>query len=187
MEKRQKLMWSAAVFAALTLFACVTINIYFPAEKVESAADKIVKDIRSGNPEKTDTGQEENQSTLQRGLLKGIMLAFSPGVAWAEEATEVSNATIRALKKQMKERFQKLKPYYQKSVLEEGDDGYLSITDTDGLNLKEKRDLKILVKAENDDRKALYEEVAKALGIDPGQVDKIAEIFAKEWQKPLEE
>ena len=65
----------------------------------------------------------------------------------------------------------------------EGDDGYLSIAKTGGLGLKEKRDLTSLVRAENDDRKALYHEVAKALKIDESQTSKVAEIFAKEWQK----
>jgi uncharacterized protein YdbL (DUF1318 family) len=85
----------------------------------------------------------------------------------------------------MKARFQTLKPYYQKGALNEGGDGYLSMADTGGLNLKEKRDLNGLVDAENSDRKTLYSEVAKALKIDPDQVNRIAGIFAKEWQKPV--
>jgi uncharacterized protein YdbL (DUF1318 family) len=85
----------------------------------------------------------------------------------------------------MKARFQALKSYYQKGALNEGGDGYLSVSDTGGLNLKEKRDLNGLVDAENNNRKTLYLEVAKALKIDPGQIDRIAGIFAKEWQKPV--
>ncbi|MBW2156845.1 MAG: DUF1318 domain-containing protein [Deltaproteobacteria bacterium] len=85
----------------------------------------------------------------------------------------------------MKARFQELKAYYQKGALNEGGNGYLSAADTGRLNLKEKRDLNGLVDAENRDRKTLYAEVAKALKIDAGQIDRIAEIFAKEWQKPV--
>ena len=85
----------------------------------------------------------------------------------------------------MKARFQTLTPYYQKGALKEGDDGYLTVTDAGGLNLKEKRDLNSLVDAENSDRKTLYAEVAKALNIEPSQIGRIAEIFAKEWQKPV--
>ena len=33
-------------FTLMALAACVTINIYFPAEKVESVAGEIVNDIR---------------------------------------------------------------------------------------------------------------------------------------------
>ena len=39
--------------------------------------------------------------------------------------------------------------------------------------------------AENIDRKTLYAEVAQALKIDDSQIGRVAEIFAKEWQKPV--
>jgi len=168
------------VFAMIILFACVTINIYFPAEKVESVAGEIVNDIRGKKPDQKG-GQSKNDGTF----LPEIRIVLSLSSAWAEDVITVSNPTIRALKEKMKARFQALKPYYQKGALNEGSDGYLSVADTGGLNLKEKRDLNGLVDAENSDRKTLYQEVAKALKIDPGQIDRIAGIFAKEWQKPV--
>ena len=173
-------MWMAMVFAMIALFACVTINIYFPAEKVESVAGEIVNDIRGKKPD-----QKENQSKNDGVLLPEIRISLALSSAWAEDVTTVSNPTIRALKEKMKARFQALKPYYQKGALKEGGNGYLSVANTGDLNLKEKRDLNGLVDAENSDRRTLYSEVAKALKIDPGQVDRIAGIFAKEWQKPV--
>lgn len=180
MENKQKFFWTAVMVVSLTLFACVTINIYFPAEKVESAAGEIVDDIRGNKPP-----QEGNQSMNQQGIVHKLRLAFSSARAWAGDETTVSNPTINSLKEKMKARFPALTPYYQRGALSDGDDGYLSAVDAGGLNLKEKRDLKVLVDAENSDRKTLYAEVAKALKIDPGQIDRIAEIFAKEWKKPL--
>ena len=168
------------VFAMITLLACVTINIYFPAEKVESVAGDIVNDIRGKKPD-----QKGHQSKNDGAFLPKIRIALSFSSAWAEDVTTVSNPTIRALNEKMKARFQVLKSYYQKGALKEGDNGYLSVADTGGLNLKEKRDLNGLVDAENSNRKTLYLEVAKALKIDPGQIDRIAEIFSKEWQKPV--
>ncbi len=173
-------MWMAMVFAMIALFACVTINIYFPAEKVESVAGDIVNDIRGKKPE-----QKGGQSKNDDAFLPEIRIVLSLSSAWAQDEITVSNPTIRALKEKMKARFQALKPYYEKGALNEGGNGYLSVADTGGLNLKEKRDLNGLVDAENSDRKTLYSEVAKALKIDPGQVDRIAGIFAKEWQKPV--
>ena len=175
----------AAAVVFLSLFACVTINIYFPAEKVESVAEDIVNDVR-GNP----LPPENSRSSVSRlrnldGIVHEIKSAFSPAVAWADNETTVSNPTIRSLKEKMKSRFQALTPFYRKGALKEGDNGYLSATDAAGLNLKEKRDLKSLVDAENSDRKTLYSEVAKALKIEPGQIDQIAQIFAREWQKPI--
>jgi hypothetical protein len=180
MKMFRKPMWMAMVFVMIPLLACVTINIYFPAEKVESVAGEIVNDIRSQKPP-----QKENQSNNHEEFSFKIRLALSPACAWAEDVITVSNPTIRALKEQMKARFQALKPYYQKGALKEGSNGYLSVADTGGLNLKEKRDLNGLVDAENKNRRTLYLEVAKALKIDPGQIGRIAEIFGKEWQKPV--
>ena len=168
------------VFAMITLFACVTINIYFPAEKVESVAGDIVNDIRGKKPE-----QKGDQSKNDGAFLPEIRIVLSLSSAWAEDVITVSNPTIRALKDKMKARFQSLKPYYEKGALNEGGNGYLSVADTGVLNLKEKRDLNGLVDAENSDPRTLYSEVAKALKIDPGQIDRIAGIFAKEWQKPV--
>jgi hypothetical protein len=180
MKMFQKPMWMAMMFAMIALFACVTINIYFPAEKVESVAGDIVKDIRGKNPD-----QKGNQSKNEGAFLPQIRIVLSLSSAWAQDVTAVSNPTIRALKEKMKARFQALKPYYQKGALNEGGNGYLSVANTGGLNLKEKRDLNGLVDAENSDRKTLYSEVAKALKIDQSQTGRIAEIFAKEWQKPV--
>lgn len=174
---RLNTFWIAVMFFASTAIACVTINIYFPAEKVESVADEIVDDIRGR--EDAPPGNEEQKDSR----FMNIRLSLGPAAAWAEEATEVSNATIRALKERMKARYQQMKPFYAKGLLIEGDDGYVRLGDLGDLNLRDKRDLKNLVEAENKDRKSLYQEVAKALKIEASQVGRIGEVFAKEWQK----
>jgi uncharacterized protein YdbL (DUF1318 family) len=163
------------------LFACVTINIYFPAEKVETVAGEIVQDIRGPREGQQNQAPEKQKDSL----LRKTLLAWWAADAWAQDVTEVSNPTIRALKESMKKRFAQMKPYYQKGALKEGADGYVSVGNTGGLDLKQKRDVQALAKAENKDRKTLYAEVAKALEIDPSQTKKIAKIFAKEWQKSV--
>ncbi|RLB28349.1 MAG: DUF1318 domain-containing protein [Deltaproteobacteria bacterium] len=177
-----KPIWLLILSISLVAFACVTINIYFPAEKVESVAGEIVKDIRGKKgSEKNRPASPEKDSLLH----KTFFALCAPSIAWAEDVTTVSNPTIRALKQRMKSRYAQMKPYYQKGMLREGDDGYVSLGNTSGLGLRDKRTLKGLVSAENNDRKSLYREVAKALKIDPGQINRVAEIFAKEWQKSL--
>ncbi|NNG08195.1 MAG: DUF1318 domain-containing protein [Desulfobacteraceae bacterium] len=184
MRKHVKSTWVIIACMAIFIFACVTINIYFPAEKVESVAGDIVNDIRGPR-----SGEEEKpQGSDQNSLLQKTLLALSPSPAWAQEVTTVSNPTIRALKQRMRSRFNQMKPYYQKGTLKEGNNGYVSLGQTSGLGLKEKRDLNALVDAENRDRKTLYVEVAKALKVHPidsAQINKVAEIFAKEWQKSV--
>ena len=176
----QRTFWIATSLLSVLIFACVTINIYFPAEKVESVAGEIVNEIRDrGDEQKKPSGNEKSS------FLRKTLQAFSCSFAWADEVTSVANPTIRALKKKMKDRYTVMKPYYKKGMHKEGDNGLISLGETKGLGLKDKRDLKNLIDVENKDRKKLYQEIAKALKIEPGQINKIAEIFAKEWQKPV--
>jgi len=186
----RKYPWAAIVVASLCLVTCVTINIYFPAEKVESVAGEIVGDVRgrdakdeekSKEKKEDEKGEKKQESSLLRGFLPGL----GASLAWADEVTTVSNPTIRALKEAMKARYNEMKPYFVRGILQEGDNGYVAAKTTEGLGLKERRDLTSLVDAENRDRKKLYAEVAKALNIDPTQTNRVAEIFAKEWQKTL--
>ncbi len=181
MKRQKMILWTIMTVFMVSLFACVTINVYFPAEKVESVAGDIVDEIRGRNP----SGNDDNSRYFDDIRWK-IRKALSPSVAYAAEVTTVSNPTIRALKAKMKVRFRQLGPYYQKGgVLSEGGKGYLSVAGTAGLSLQQKRDVKSLVDAENRDRKTLYTEVAKALKIESGQISRIAKIFAKEWRKPV--
>jgi uncharacterized protein len=167
-------VWMTLMIFSLMIFACVTINIYFPAEQVESVAGEIVDEIRGQKP-----GDEKSS------LPNRTFLAFFAPVAIAAEPLTVSNPGIRMLKQQMKARYAQMKPFYQKNVLREDNNGYVSLASTAGLGLKEKRNLTSLVAAENSDRRKLYGEIAKAMKIDSSQVGRIGEVFAKEWQKPV--
>jgi len=179
MKLNKKFLWMVILSFSLLVFSCVTINIYFPAEKVESVAGEIVDEIRDRKPAEKDS----RLNNPKKSFTQAIRVALWPSSAWAQDVKDVSNPTIRALKQKMKIRYNQMKPFYQKGLLKEGNDGYVSIGGTKGLGLKQKRDLKNLVNAENKDRKTLYAEIAKALKIDGNQINKVAEIFAKEWQK----
>ena len=183
MNGLRKFLWPTVLCVMLYTFACVTVNIYFPAEQVESIAGEIVNDIRGpGGEEEKPPGKDKSS------LLQKTMLALTPSPVWAQEVTDVSNPTIRSLKERMRSRYNQMKPYYQKGMLLEGNNGYVSLGNTSGLGLKEKRDLNAFVEAENGDRKTLYVEVAKALKVHPidaAQINRVAEIFAKEWQKSV--
>ena len=173
-------VWMTLTFFSLMIFACVTINIYFPAEQVESVAGEIVDEIRGQKP----LG-EKSLNNEKSHLPNRTFFAFLAPVAIAAEPLTVSNPGIRMLKQQMKARYAQMRPFYQKGVLKEDNNGYVSLASTAGLGLKEKRNLTSLVAAENSDRRKLYGEIAKAMKIDPSQVGRIGEIFAKEWQKPV--
>lgn len=174
------------ILAALAvIIGCVTVNIYFPAAKVEKTAEKIVDEVYQ---EKKDAPQPDEKGS-PRSLNEGgfpARLAFmellGPAPAHAEEATTVSNAAIRALKDQIGRRHQELLPYYQQGQAGINKDGYLEVRGTGGLALPQVAALKRLVDADNAARRQLYEEVAKALGLKSGQVPQVQQIFAKQWR-----
>jgi hypothetical protein len=181
MKRYEKPLGVLACFTLLSMLACVTVNIYFPAEKVESVAGEIVDDIRGGKSE----GDKESTDGTRGTLFKRALSVLSCPMALAEDVTAVSNPAIRALKERMKSRFAQLKPFYNKNLIKEGSDGYVSLGDVGQLDLKERRQLQNLVAAENKDRERLYAEVAAALNIDSSQIGRIQEIFAKEWAKSV--
>ena len=130
----RKIFWVTALFFSLIIFACVTINLYFPAEKVESVAGEIVNEIRGG-----ESDVKGNSSEMEKNsLLHKTFMALSVSIACADEVISVSNPTIRALKKKMKKRYALMKPYYQKEMLNEKNDGDVSMGNTKGLGLKKK-------------------------------------------------
>ncbi|MBN2034253.1 MAG: DUF1318 domain-containing protein [Deltaproteobacteria bacterium] len=175
MKKGQKWIGIFLFGLAACIYACVTVNIYFPAEKVESVASEIVKDVRG---EKGSPSTQDKSSRLRKRFQ-----VFSPSSAWAQDMTTVSNPTIRALKDKLRNNYRQMKPFYDKGMVKEGNDGYITVNQTDGLSLKDRRELNSLVDAENQHRRQLYGEVARALNIDSSQTNKVAEVFAKEWQK----
>ena len=182
--------FSLSVLAILVIIAgCVTVNIYFPAAKVEKTAEKIVDEVYQ---EKTEPpGQEpagKPQSWNEPGIFQSItrLARFGPAQAFAEEATTVSNAAIRGLKDQIGQRHQELLPYYRKGQVGIDKDGFLEVRETSGLGLPQVASLKRLVNADNAARRQLYEEVAKALNLKPDQVPQVRQIFSKQWRDKAE-
>ena len=175
----------SALAALAAIAGCVTVNIYFPAARVEKTAETIVEEVYQEKKEPPPQEQKEKpRSSIEEGILGGPARIswFGTGTAYAEEATTVSNAAIRALKDQIAARHQELLPFYQKGHVGITRDGFLEIRGTDGLGLPQVATLKRLVDADNAARRQLYEEVAKALSLKPEQVSQVRQIFAKQWR-----
>ena len=167
--------------AALVMtLACVTVNVYFPAAEVQNAADRIVGEIHGEQTSSVEPEAPASQSLLRR-TLRGLALFESQ--AYAQADINVTTPNIRALKASMKERFEELRPLYEKGVVGETNDGLLSIRSSDELDLKEKAGVKKLVKAENADRENLYREIAEANDLSADTVPQIQELFANSWRK----
>jgi len=188
--ERSEHRFSFSILAVLALIAgCVTVNVYFPAAQVEKTAEKIVEDVYREKKEPPVPGPTEKpQSLNERGMFGGIarLARFGPAPAYAEEATTVSNATIRGLKDQIGQRHRELLPFYQQGQVGINKDGFLEVRGTSGLGLQQVASLKRLVDADNAARRQLYEEVAKALNLKPDQVSQVRQIFSKQWRDKAE-
>ena len=173
----------AAISALLLTLACVTVNVYFPAAEVQSAADKIVGEVRGTQPPITEPEEAPKESMLRRSLRA---LTLFESEAYAQADINITTPNIRALKEKMKKRFDALKPLYENGVIGETNDGLVSIRSLNGLGLKEKADAKKLVEAENEDREDLYAEIVEANDLPPDSVPQIKDLFANSWRKDAE-
>jgi uncharacterized protein YdbL (DUF1318 family) len=171
-------MFLLTVAAAVS---CVTINIYFPAEQVRGAADRIVDEVwgeRATDSAPAQPAAPPAQPPAQPGSFFKIL---GPSTADAAPDINVSTPEIRALREAMKERSGQLFPYLDSGHVGIALDGTVKVRSTEGLGLKQRADAQRLVDAENQDRQRLYQEIAKANGFaDRG--DEVQAIFAASWR-----
>jgi uncharacterized protein YdbL (DUF1318 family) len=165
----------AAFLAGLVLafLSCITVNIYFPESEVRKTAEDIVNEVRGSDKTIKDEVKKDE-------VKKSASFSLVPRLYGGQE-TEVTTPRIRALKESIKGRFDQLVPHFDAGRIGETKDGILQVLNEDGLSLQEKSVLRKLVKDENQDRRDLYDEVAKALGIDPSQIERVQQIFAEQW------
>jgi hypothetical protein len=91
---RKSMLVTMIAFLTLTL-ACVTVNVYFPAAEVQSAADEIVGEIRGSQASPSESGDVPHESRLRRMLLN---LPLFERQAYAEADINVTTPNIRALR-----------------------------------------------------------------------------------------
>jgi uncharacterized protein YdbL (DUF1318 family) len=100
--------------------------------------------------------------------------------AYAQADLNIDSPEIRALKASMQRRFPKLKQYLDNGWVGYTNDGIVAVTYPERIPLKEQGSVAQLVAAENQDRKALYEAIARANG-HPEWTDEIRATFARRW------
>ncbi len=169
----RNILRSFALLALVVAVSCVTINIYFPAEELRGAADRIVDEVYGEK-----AGQQKKAPAAPGS---SFLQFFGPGVAHAAQDIDVTTPEIRALRNDMKDRFDQLAPSLASGHVGIDAKGYLELRTTEGLNLKQRADVKRLVDAENQDRKRLYLEIAKANGF-PDKAEEVEGIFAESWR-----
>lgn len=178
----KKLTQILSILSLLSIFACVTVNIYFPAAQVERAAEDIVEDIY-GTDSKDE--QKNDQSSLH-----SFLALITPNQAHAQSVTKSdieslnkSNSAIRGLKKTIADDHKQLLPYYNSGNIGIDNQGYLKIINKNGLNIKDTAKLRRIISQDNETREKLYTEVAASMNIPGSEIVKIKTIFADVWQK----
>ncbi|MDR4503300.1 MAG: YdbL family protein [Candidatus Scalindua sp.] len=164
--------------------AVITVNIYFPTEAVEKAAEKIIEEIEGGKEAEAQPGGKSPQSLFWRNVPR---LTFSSSPVYAEEMDlNITTPAIRMVIDSMKARNTEIMHYKEMGVIGESHDGMLIIRDMNNLGGEDIRTVKRLLRAENDDREVLYTELATANKIAASEAYKIKTIFAKTRKEKAE-
>ncbi len=171
-----------AMTLLLFVAACVTINVYFPAEAAQKAADRIIQDVYGEQPGET-AAPVEPQSRLQyneTSFSGDVLLDWFISPAHANADISVNTPAIQQLKASMEKRHRQLAPYYTSGAIGMTRDGEVTLRDQKVVPLKDRNAVKSLLSKENDDRSALYREIASANG-HPEWEPEIRNTFAKRW------
>lgn len=177
-----KKFWrSLLLLSVVTAVSCVTINIYFPAEQVRGAADRIVDEVWGERAAGSEQGQPPAPPVKPPPQPGSFLKILGPRTVCADQDINVSTPEIRAIRETMKERSGQLFPFLDTGHVGIGFDGLLKVRTTEGLGLKPRADVQRLVDAENQDRRRLYQEIARANGF-PEKAGEVQAIFADSWR-----
>lgn len=177
----RKINWLFSAVAVGALLSCVTINIYFPAEEVRNAADRIVNEVwgeRNGPPAESES---ESEAAPAPGSASWLRL-LGPAPVYAAQNIDISTPEIRAIKEAMKQRKETLQPLLQSGRIGIDAAGLLAVRDLAGLDLRSRSQAQRLVEEENSDRLRLYREIARANDF-PDKVAEVQAIFADSWRE----
>jgi uncharacterized protein YdbL (DUF1318 family) len=172
----------AALALVLFVAACVTINVYFPAEAAEKAADRIIQDVYGEQPAASPAPTEpQSYVPLDQSPPVAVqLLNWLVTAAHANADISVNTPAIQQLKTSMEKRHKKLAPYYNSGAIGMTQNGELAMRDQKLVPMQKRNSLKSLLSKENKDRSALYKEIAKANG-HPEWESEIRGTFAKRW------
>lgn len=115
-------------------------------------------------------------------MMKKLLLAalLLPLLALAAADLEINTPAITALKSSMQARHAQLAPHYASGAVGLTRDGLIALRDANAVPLKDRQAVNGLVAAENNDRNALYKEIAVANG-HPEWEAEVRNTFAQRW------
>lgn len=108
-----------------------------------------------------------------------LLLLFT-GNVWAQANLEVNSPAVAAIQSSMQKRFNEIQPHLATGAVGLTRDGFVSLRDANGVPLPQRQQVNALVAAENQDRTALYREIARANN-KPEWENDIRTTFAQRW------
>ena len=118
-------------------------------------------------------------STILR-LWMALALLAMPILASAAADLEINTPAISALKRAMQDRHGQLAGFYASGAVGLTRDGLIAVRDAAAVPLAQRQAVNGLVAAENQDRHALYREIARANG-HPEWEEEVRSTFAQRW------
>ncbi len=118
-----------------------------------------------------------------KSLIKLMALLYAlilSTMAWAAADIEINTPAITALAQSMQNRYTQLSPLLISGAVGLTADGLIGVHDAGAIPLSERQAVNALVIAENNDRKNLYQEIARANGHPEWAAD-IRNTFAQRW------
>lgn len=112
------------------------------------------------------------------GCLAFLLLLVTS--AWAQANLEANTPAISALQSSMQKRHGELAAFYGNGAVGLTRDGFVALRDANAVSLAQRQQVNGLVAAENQDRTALYREIARANG-KPEWENEIRTTFAQRW------
>lgn len=109
-----------------------------------------------------------------------ITLLVLPLLAFAAADLEINTPAISALKSSMQARHAQLSPHFSSGAVGLTRDGLIAVHDANAVPLKDRQAVNSLVAAENNDRNAMYKEIASANG-HPEWESEVRGTFAQRW------
>ena len=116
---------------------------------------------------------------IVRGLWLTCLL-LAAGNAWAQANLDINTPAISALIASMQKRNVELGPYFGNGAIGLTRDGSVALREVNAVPLPQRQQVNGLIAAENQDRSALYREIARANG-KPEWESEIRTTFAQRW------
>lgn len=108
------------------------------------------------------------------------MLFWSSQFVVAAADLEVNTPAIKAIKFSMQKRHEQLATFYTSGAVGLTKEGLVAVRDATAVPLKDRQNINGLVSAENNDRNALYKEIANGNGHPEWEGD-VRSTFAQKW------